>query len=604
MTSAPRSSFLSRRSVLLGAAAAATAGTLGFHDAVRPTPVFAAGTRPDLKPVSMAMHLHSSFSEGIATYDAHLFQAREMGLDVCWWTDHDFRQMAAGYRKAVRFDSRVEKENNRDWTWSVAQNTGVVNGSYTFVTEPRSPREDGKAMRLAATAAGDAAGRYTMLGTAWNSTYSTSYSDTTLEIDVLIEQGSDTAVPFIEILSSYRPATGGRAAGSYVLQYRFGGRQGHWTENGGLTGVIGLPARVGQWQQLALRPVEDHRILWPDTVAEDASLWRLRFGLGVEQGASATAYFDRLRFVRERQTPADGVRLLQQISDTYKVRYPDVTQYPAAEISLVEHMNAFGGDDALPDYGAQAPGKDGSLEAQLKMVDWLHGHGRLVCLNHPWSNKLAEQLVATNGMGADMIEVGIGYANMLKVIGAFDTAARNGVFITANGVTDDHNGTNWMREGTRWITYAWSTGTERDAVLKASDEGQLWFVDPLHYRGEMQISVQGRPRMGAVHVTPAQSVPVHLTATELPSDALVDIIIGEVDRPGLADLTPAITTTTVPASAFVNGTYKFQMNRKGGRYVRFVVRHGVTGAIIGFANPVWVLGEGATGVPESRLVLS
>lgn len=551
----------------------------------------------------MAMHLHSSFSEGVASYDAHLHQARRLGLDVCWWTDHDFRQTASGYRQAVRFDGPVEAEKKRDWTWSVADKTNVTAAGHDFVTEPRSPREDGRALRVTATAAGAGTGRYTLVGTAWNSTYSTSYCDTTLEIDTLVESASDAAQPIIEIHSSYRPETGGRPAGQYVIQYRFGGRLGHWTEEDGLLGVVGLPAQVGSWQQLALRPVEDHRVLWPDTVAEDASLWRIRFGVRTGGGATAAGVFDRLRFVRQRQTPADGVRLLQQVSELYKGRYPDVVQYPAAEISLVNHMNAFGGDDALPDYGAQAPQKDGSLQAQLDMVRWLHDHGRIVCLNHPISNGLAEQLVATNGLGADLIEIGCPQ-NVEALTRAFDIAARNGVFITANGVTDDHGGKDWLGGGPRWITYAWASGTDRDAVLEASHAGRLWFVDPLHYRGAMQISVQGRPQMGAVHVTSARPVPVHLTATDLPANATVDIVIGEVDRPGVDDLTPAITVQTIPARAFSDDTYKFQLDRKAGRYVRFVVRHGDSRQVIGFSNPVWVLAQDATNIPPSRLVMS
>jgi hypothetical protein len=52
-------------------------------------------------PVSMAMHIHGSFSEGIASMDAHLEQARRNGVDVIWWTDHDFRREAHGYRQAI-----------------------------------------------------------------------------------------------------------------------------------------------------------------------------------------------------------------------------------------------------------------------------------------------------------------------------------------------------------------------------------------------------------------------------------------------------------------------------------------------------------------------
>lgn len=47
----------------------------------------------------MAMHIHGSFSEGMASYGAHLRQPRRTGVNVIWWTDHDFRVAAHGYRQ-------------------------------------------------------------------------------------------------------------------------------------------------------------------------------------------------------------------------------------------------------------------------------------------------------------------------------------------------------------------------------------------------------------------------------------------------------------------------------------------------------------------------
>ena len=73
------------------------AGSIGI-----PTGTAGAFAKPSRDPVSMAMHIHSSFSEGIASMDAHLYQAHRLGVDVIWWTDHDFRKMAHGYRTECR----------------------------------------------------------------------------------------------------------------------------------------------------------------------------------------------------------------------------------------------------------------------------------------------------------------------------------------------------------------------------------------------------------------------------------------------------------------------------------------------------------------------
>ena len=79
-----------RRALGLGAAIAAGTATAGLG---RPLRVSAAAepAAARLAPVSMAMHLHACFSEGTASMDTHLDQARRTGVDVVWWTEHDFR---------------------------------------------------------------------------------------------------------------------------------------------------------------------------------------------------------------------------------------------------------------------------------------------------------------------------------------------------------------------------------------------------------------------------------------------------------------------------------------------------------------------------------
>ena len=114
---------------------------------------------------------------------------------------------------------------------------------------------------------------YTLQARSQNALYSTSYSDTTLELDIYPQQlGADARV-VVEILSSYRPATAGRPAGQYRIQYRLGDSVGIRPRSDGLVGVVGL--RCAADRRLAparLDPARGSRRLWPDTVAADASL--------------------------------------------------------------------------------------------------------------------------------------------------------------------------------------------------------------------------------------------------------------------------------------------------------------------------------------------
>ena len=74
---------------------------------------------------TMAMHVHSCFSEGTASMESQLDQAAQTGVDVLWWSEHEFRMQAAGARQVVHFNGASEAENGISWTWAAAS-TGTL----------------------------------------------------------------------------------------------------------------------------------------------------------------------------------------------------------------------------------------------------------------------------------------------------------------------------------------------------------------------------------------------------------------------------------------------------------------------------------------------
>ena len=90
-----------------GAAAAAALlrqfPRLPLHSPARPVSV------GGLSAFSMAMHVHSSFSEQDGSMDSQLFQATKNSVDVLWWTDHDTRMDGIGYRQVVHFTSLTKE---------------------------------------------------------------------------------------------------------------------------------------------------------------------------------------------------------------------------------------------------------------------------------------------------------------------------------------------------------------------------------------------------------------------------------------------------------------------------------------------------------------
>src|ERR1700712_1337543 len=47
-----------------------------------------------LTPITAAMHVHGSWSEGMGSWEAQFTQAHQLGYDLLFLTDHDFRAVA------------------------------------------------------------------------------------------------------------------------------------------------------------------------------------------------------------------------------------------------------------------------------------------------------------------------------------------------------------------------------------------------------------------------------------------------------------------------------------------------------------------------------
>src|ERR1700759_1466374 len=93
-TAASAGPALTRRGLLVAAGAGAAAAVVlgdGWQSRARAVASSPVTTFDGLTSRSMAMHVHSSFSEGVGSMEAQLTQAQLNGVNVLWWTDHDQR---------------------------------------------------------------------------------------------------------------------------------------------------------------------------------------------------------------------------------------------------------------------------------------------------------------------------------------------------------------------------------------------------------------------------------------------------------------------------------------------------------------------------------
>lgn len=589
---------LSRRDVLRSAG-----GAVGAAAAGAPSVAVAARGRRE-RAFSMAMHVHSSFSEGTGSMQAQLRQAQALGVDVVWWTDHDFRLQAAGYWDAVGFDGPEEVRAGVEWTWTPTSEGRLAEGSVTYVPA-LAPDEPGRAMQVLARSDGGTATQLAEAA-AWNSTYTRTLAATVLELDVRLDRDDGTdGEAVVRVVSSYRPATAGRPAGTYVLEYRLGAGAGRWLEDDGLTAVVGLAGAPGSRSRIELDLQDDLARAWPDLVSVDAGLVRLLVGAR-SRGAAATARFDRLRFRRGRTAGRQPLVLQQEAMTAYRAAFPEVVQHQGSEISLVRHLNAYGGDLTLPANDVEVPRKVVSESATRRMVRRMRANGSVVALNHPLGEAgggagLADLLVRTRALGADLVEVGVKSGTEVA-LGAFDAAARNLVLVTATGTNDDHDGLDWGTQTQRWLTSVWAGSRSERDLLRALRGGRAWFWDPQRWAGTLDLRVTAaalaRPAlMGQVAVTRAASVRVAVRAPGAPGDLRLGLVVGRVDPTGRDGVTARTTTRDLVVR---DGVAAVGLRLRHSTWVRVEAR-AADGTLVASGNPTWLLKETpAGGVPRVR----
>ena len=584
----------------------------------------AAGTLP----VSMAMHIHSSFSEQYGSMEGHLLQAQQNAVDVIWWTDHDYRMSGTGYRKTVHFTSLTAEKPapGEGGAWQLQlMRTGPLNSHHStggIVTSPSSPLDPVIGGSLAVSAQSTTQSPATLGYYAqshpsdWN--YHCSLIGQTLSIEVLpVSIGATAYLEFL-VTSSYHPARSGRPAGQYVVSYRFGGAGAPGTRSvSGLAGVVNVPVTPGQWNSIMLSPAVDIAALWPDMDARDFGLFGLNLN-AVSTGGAASGNFDYLRF--SRSSGDVQLQAQQEMEVGFAPSYPQVGQYQALEVSLaLPHINWYGSGVAVTDYGTVKASQYPAF-LQATVIPAIHAAGGLVSFNHPYGVQtltplpqatqdqrmasLASAMLQNGALSADILEVGYPLRSGIDLahhVGLWDVCSRNALFLTGNGVSDDHVGTDWLRQGNNWITSSWAASTGEADLLGALTAGRAWCASILSYRGALDLLVDGTCPMGSASVSSLSTRQLTVSASDLPANSTVQVVHGVVDYAGTAAPTPnAVVIASYTAADLDGGSVTLPVDCTVSSFVRTQVV-GSTGTVVALSNPAWLLREiPPTGIPSPR----
>ena len=337
-------------SSLLPATRAAASERAGFS-ALGPSAV------PGAVPISMAMHVHSSFSEREGSMESQLAEAAANSVDVLWWTEHDWRMAYTCYRTQVSFDSLAgELQFGAPWRWTpTTSGTPSATGG-GIVSTPVSPGDPSPIgaleVSLQQLTASDAAHGYWADTSPSRNNQCGNINGLGFAIDVY--PGAVQGGGFLEVLVglSRHPSTVANLDGTYSISYRFG-PTGATTIGGQAPGSYVTTGRVGivtqslpadTYTSVTLDLAADAASLWPRLDGRDNALVQLYLRAGSIGPGSALGYFDNLRLAWPSVNAAQATQAA--LMAEYAPRFPTVQQFATQEISYhdARHFNVIGGD--------------------------------------------------------------------------------------------------------------------------------------------------------------------------------------------------------------------------------------------------------------------
>lgn len=520
------------------ASAATTAGTTApvatAASAVPPSAPPDASTAPTGERAwSVQMHVHGSFSEGVGSIDSHSHEATDVGADVIWWSDHDFRITSYGHVSSFGFEdvtelmpsdgrvmARRKKKNALQKALVPLEIGAVAPGEASFPSD--DPREGAKSLRLTASAGGEEFAGHRFAITADRSLLKRPLAaEVTLLLSVFPEQVSADARPVVEIVMSEHPPREGLPFEAYRLRYVLDASVAQPYRDGTVF-VVPVPFKPGEWNDLALPVSRDAVRGFPFINGEDNVLGTIVVGVEVRRGAKASVRFDDLRI--EQELSGEPVFDRQKkLIDAVSRDYPKLHQLQGVEASWVgHHLNEFSVDTRLVDYAAlekERPADETPAQYRervtRRVVDEIHGRGGLVSFNHMFGTmmegkeqratreEVLEQLARERVYGADILEVGYrdrGGHPLADHLWVWDQLAQHELFLVGTGVSDSHGGPSqrWRTDQNNFVSWIYARSPSKEDLIAGLRAGRVFFGDIVLFDGTLDLTTSRGARMGQI----------------------------------------------------------------------------------------------------------
>lgn len=604
---------------------------------IRPAP----GLRAGEEAYSVAMHMHSSWSEGDGSYEWHTSKAQAAGVDVIWWSEHDWRMTHEQYTTKHDFENSVYEAQYLRWAEPDEAFPGefrywLIYGTPLVLYQTKIDSTDSfEGQKCFSIVADDPQSLPTFRSISYQQEGSN-------------KQGKYSLTSRVKIHFAFKPVLFDTTSARFVLEtslsihpqfthklrYVLGSMEGEGAHS------IPLPFTPGEWNEYTVDVTRDaiqHFTsgLADSVIGEDNALSTVRISFDVRNNFTGHILFDDFRYIVDTtMTTQDFVDKQREFGDYYEGQVPSVRHLQGTEVSKFRaqpHMNAFTPMPFQVDYGSHI-----WSDTLYYAVDQVHAVGGAISLNHPFGTgiygNLSEtpaqkaqrvinkkiELLATKAYRTDILEVGyrwrggIVLADHLKM---WDTLTSHGLYVTANGVSDSH-GTQPFHGWAPWTpsafyennfaTWLLSTDLSETAFIDALLAGRAYFGDPYNFDGVLDLSTTEGIPMGRVALTDKPSHTVVFAATGVP-DTLVNlrIVQGEI-RPNTPptqylDVNWLRDETHFPAvvGGAIADTVTFDTSLPS--FIRAELT-GPGGKIYAFSNPLSLIREfPATGIPAPRV---
>lgn len=573
-----------------------------------------------LFPSVHALHIHSSFDEGVATMTGQLQEAKRAGVDFVHFTTHDNRAAVptGRYREWVNCSSPAEpKQGGRDWLWS---SLGVPNSNSIarFDTLPGAIRN---AMHLKAHSNSGSAEQ--LVGFRANTDAKTNYEQRgniggrTFQPRFLIKGTSGQAWMELRLKLSFQ--SDGKPL---YLRYRFGPTLQSTERPNSHEVIIYRQMQPGKVRAPLITPENDVRNYFPNAVARDNSVIDLYMQAVARNGGYIDGYFTGMTMKRNIKGQAalnTAKSTLAEVNDRYG---NGVLGRDAIEFSNRWHINGYNGEP-----GVSIPLlNEGATYSYEDVVQHVHANQGFTSYNHPFGvqdpnsgmdsdaqqmNRVmakAKELINEKVYNSDSIEVGYfvrGKVDLEHHLKLGEILVANGYFATWTGVSDNHTGkpNSWTQgNGNNFATQLWVSGNQENDHKYAVQQGRAAVTMLGKYDGNIWVGLDNTFMGDASVKAGAGSRQIKISVSSMPSGGKLEVVKGKIAylNPGQITQPNASVISTFSAAQMSTGSKVYNVNTAGGSSFFYLRVLDSSGAIVAFTNPVMHL----TSEPPDRGLVS